>query len=467
MKFQFENLGLLDKAEIELADLTIICGENNTGKTYATYAIYGFLRSWRKIFHSVLKQEIKNILHENDRYQINLQQLFDGKLSDYLERVCKSYTDQLHQVFATKPPTFAKTSVKINSPENIDFSRDYQSQVKAGANGKVITTISKKRESHVLDILVTDDGLLQGQIIGLLDFISDAIADIVFSPHLPEVHISSAERTGAAIFRNELDIARTRMLSALQQIGSKELKRNPLRLLQEMGTTGYPWPVEDNVDFLRNLEELDKHTGKLAGEHPEIITFFDEMLGGSYKVVKEQLVFQSKGAGKQRFTMNESSSCIRALLDVGFYLRCKAKPGELFIIDEPELNLHPKNQRAFARLVARLVNAGVKVLMTTHSDYIVKEINTLIMLHQKTEHTRNAQKKYGYDDTELLNPSCIRLYTTDMVLSDNPKGGRRIRSRTLTPATIHPERGIEVPTFDDTIEEMNTIQTEILFGDGF
>ena len=93
MKFQFENLGLLDKAEIELADLTIICGENNTGKTYATYAIYGFLRSWRKIFHSVLKQEIKNILHENDRYQINLQQLFDGKLSDYLERVCKFYTE--------------------------------------------------------------------------------------------------------------------------------------------------------------------------------------------------------------------------------------------------------------------------------------------------------------------------------------------------------------------------------------
>src|SRR5690606_34599855 len=124
------------------------------------------------------------------------------------------------------------------------------------------------------------------------------------------------------------------------------------------------------------LEELDKRTGKLAEKNPEISQSFDEILGGSYKVVKQQLVFQSKGAGKQRFTMNESSSCIRALLDVGFYLRCKAKPGELFIIDEPELNLHPKNQRAFARLVARLVNAGVKVFITTHSDYLIKEINT-------------------------------------------------------------------------------------------
>ena len=49
MRFQFQNLGLLDEAEVALADLTLICGENNTGKTYATYAIYGFMRSWRQL----------------------------------------------------------------------------------------------------------------------------------------------------------------------------------------------------------------------------------------------------------------------------------------------------------------------------------------------------------------------------------------------------------------------------------
>ncbi len=67
MKFHFENLGLLDQAEIELADLTLICGENNTGKTYATYAIYGFLRSWRQILHYVLEPEIEDLLKEADR----------------------------------------------------------------------------------------------------------------------------------------------------------------------------------------------------------------------------------------------------------------------------------------------------------------------------------------------------------------------------------------------------------------
>ena len=43
MRIKIKNLGALDDAEFRLGDLTIICGENNTGKTYATYALHGFL----------------------------------------------------------------------------------------------------------------------------------------------------------------------------------------------------------------------------------------------------------------------------------------------------------------------------------------------------------------------------------------------------------------------------------------
>jgi predicted ATPase len=46
MKFRFEKLGCIEKAEIELGDLTILCGDNNAGKTYISYAIYGFLTAW-------------------------------------------------------------------------------------------------------------------------------------------------------------------------------------------------------------------------------------------------------------------------------------------------------------------------------------------------------------------------------------------------------------------------------------
>ena len=464
MKFHFENLGLLDEADIELADLTLICGENNTGKTYATYAVYGFLRRWRDILRFVLDDEINTLLKDANRYRIDLALLFDGKVEGYLKRMGKAYVSGLPRAFATERHVFENTTCVIGSCKTTDFlTSSYQRTVQGGTSGKVLATLKKEVGSTLLDVLVADAEVLEQPFGGLNDFIADAIADIVFAQHLPRVHIASAERTGAAIFRKELDMARTRMLKAIHQIDSKELKRNPFKILQEIDG-GYAWPVEDNVDFVRQLEDLDKRTGELADANPQLLTAFDAIIGGSYKVVKQQLVFQAKGGGKQRFTMNEASSCIRALLDVGFYLRCEAKVGDLFIIDEPELNLHPKNQRAFARLVARMINTGIKVFITTHSDYLIKELNTLIMLNQYTEHTRSVQEQHDYEDAELLAPAKVRLYMTGVSSKLQPGAKRSSKIRTLKRANIYPDRGIEVETFDDTIEIMNAIQSEILYG---
>ena len=46
LTFTFKNLGPINDAELELGDLTIIAGRNNTGKTYLVYTLYGFLKTW-------------------------------------------------------------------------------------------------------------------------------------------------------------------------------------------------------------------------------------------------------------------------------------------------------------------------------------------------------------------------------------------------------------------------------------
>ena len=57
MKISLKNVGMLDEANFEVGDLTIICGENNTGKTYATYSLYGYL--------DFIKNNVDNILYHN------------------------------------------------------------------------------------------------------------------------------------------------------------------------------------------------------------------------------------------------------------------------------------------------------------------------------------------------------------------------------------------------------------------
>jgi hypothetical protein len=321
-----------------------------------------------------------------------------------------------------------------------------------------VASIKKEGGSDILKVLTSQEESSTIRPLAIIDFIVDAIADIVFAPHIPIAYISSAERTGAAIFRKELDFARTRMIEAIGTFDSKDLQ-NPFKLVSKM-QSGYALPVTENVDFVRGLEDVNKKTSELAANYPDILKSFEDVIGGAYKVVKDQgVMYQPKGAKSGRFTMNESSSSVRALLDVGFYIRCIAKSGDVFMIDEPELNLHPKNQCAVARLMARMVNAGIKVFITTHSDYIIKELNTLIMLYQNTEQTKNVQKRYDYDDQELLNPQKVGVYIA--ASRQKKKNGDNI----LQQAKITPEYGIEVSTFDDTIEKMNKIQDEIIYGD--
>lgn len=464
MKFWFENLGLIDRAELELGELTLICGENNTGKTYVTYAIYGFLRSWRRLLALALASQIESIASKEGAYKFDLQEMFSGQVNGYLEKLTGRYAEILPQVFGASDSLLAQAKIgfRIAVERNL-LPIAFQRTIKEGPAGKVLATVTKNQGSSVLEVLIADDAGVRSPFGGLSDFVVDAIGDIVFSHYLPETFIASAERTGAAIFRKELDFARTRMIEALGTLDAKEL-RNPLKLLQSMDA-GYAWPVQDNVDFVRQLEDIDKQTGLLAKAHPELLPAFESIIGGSYKVIKDKgLFFQPKGAKSPRLSMTESSSCVRALLDIGFYVRCRAKAGDLFMIDEPELNLHPTNQRALARLIARMVNHGVRVFITTHSDYLIKEINTLIMLAQRTKLTRTVQEKHGYAEEDLLDPSQVKLY---MTCTDTEKRqGKRSRTRfnTLRQAVIYPDQGIEVTTFDTTIDEMNAIQSEILYG---
>jgi len=48
-------------------------------------------------------------------------------------------------------------------------------------------------------------------------------------------------------------------------------------------------------------------------------------------------------------------------------------------IEEPEAHLHPGAQADIAVILARLVRAGVRVIITTHSDWLLQEIGNLVL----------------------------------------------------------------------------------------
>jgi len=363
-------------------------------------------------------------------------------------------------VFAAQKDRFQDSEFRVTlDDDEIRPAEQFERRMQAAKGDVFVLSKSKDSGDLVVTLLAeTKNAPVPRHVVQRA--MGDALKDIVFGRLFPRPFIASAERTGAAIFRKELNFARNRLL---EQMNQAEKNVDPFELLFRV-YQHYALPVKDNVEFMSDLESLATTTSFIAEDHAEVLEEFADIIGGEYAVTREdQLYYVPKGK-RLKLSMDESSSAVRSLLDLGFYLRHVAEPGDLLMVDEPELNLHPSNQRRVVRLFARLINLGIRVFVTTHSDYIVKELNTLMMLGRDVPRLREIAEREKYCVAELLSPDRVKVYIAEEALVDLEDGGRRKRRHTLTEADISPEYGIEARSFDTTIDEMNRIQEEIVWG---
>ena len=91
---------------------------------------------------------------------------------------------------------------------------------------------------------------------------------------------------------------------------------------------------------------------------------------------------------------------VSELAPVVLYLRQTVRKDDVLIIEEPESHLHPAMQTAFAKVLARIVKAGVRVIITTHSDWFLEQIGNLMRISDLPEHERDGIP--GIDDSDEL-----------------------------------------------------------------
>ncbi len=121
-------------------------------------------------------------------------------------------------------------------------------------------------------------------------------------------------------------------------------------------------------------------------------------------------------------------------------LRNDARIGDLLIIDEPELNLHPKTQRAVVRVLAKAVNRGLKIILSTHSDFVVRELSQLVMLSSERKTVRDAAETIGVSQESALSADKLGVYIV---------GAGDVR-----PVPVS-ERGFGAETLEDEIVRVN------------
>jgi predicted ATP-dependent endonuclease of OLD family len=103
-----------------------------------------------------------------------------------------------------------------------------------------------------------------------------------------------------------------------------------------------------------------------------------------------------------------SSSLITELAPFIFLLKSGMKIDTL-IFEEPEAHLHLEAQRHLACALVRLVNQGTRVIMTTHSDTLIHQINILMRLYDHPRCKEIAQSR-GYEGEDFIDQKSVRSY---------------------------------------------------------
>lgn len=162
MRFKLENLGCLKDVDIELGNLTIICGKNNTGKTYINYAIYGFLSTWDSIVNFNLDNEIE-ILFQEGIVTIDLSSLED-RFIQALNKSAHDYSKSLYKMFSVDEDFLknAKFNVILNQ-----YTPNYSQQISSDLSSKKqkqFLKIIKPENSSILEVsLLIEDSLIDNQ----------------------------------------------------------------------------------------------------------------------------------------------------------------------------------------------------------------------------------------------------------------------------------------------------------------
>lgn len=468
MKLTFENLGALDVGELELADLTVICGENNTGKTYVTYLVYCLLTSWRHMVDINLKRVLVDLSRAGVA-KVDLEKAIATPWADICAKTVKVFEINFPEMLASNSDLFSRLKLTVDFPLGNSWkSRDYTDKL-GSAKGNLLLTLSKPVGSAELELAApqTDKSTPRASY-ALEHFIKERLWNLMLEGVIPDVFIASTERTGATTFKKQMNLARNNLIDLLSQVHKNGADNiTPKKIFETMyGKPEYAEPVRENVRFLNQLPSVDAEDGAFFKAHPELLTRFESIVGGTYATNKEGVTwFQPRGSNL-KLGLGEVSSSVRSLLIVWYWLKYFAKSGNMLMIDEPELNLHPANQRRLARFIVALVNNGIKVFITTHSDYIVKEFNTLIMLNQDSKKLQEIRKKLNdYNPEDRLDSKRVALYMTLDQNTHGPEDGNKKKTvKTLVRADVSSTLGIEARSFDETIEDMNSVQEKIYYG---
>ena len=453
MKINIKELGAIKEGTIDLSKkLNVFCGPNGTGKTYMAYVIYGLLKSQMHVgTDEVLAKEL--IEKRKTNYKIN----FDA-LNRYRKSILENFKDDFDSLFGIGEDLakqyFENTEISFNET-NEEFKKQIiDCEFKTIISfRKIDIEVTKETNNEYLVLEIEDKAISNKDIDSLNFLLYSSILSLLATHPISSTYILPVERNSIFTFSKELSISKQEAVDHFHAMtGKNKIDRFDLLFKK---TTRYPLPIKDGLMIADDLAEIKKNTSRFFDFATEIE---NDLLHGKVQISSDgELQFKPDKAPKRVLHIHMTASIIKSLSSLVIYLKHIAQKNDLIIIDEPEINLHPDNQIILTKLFARLINKGFKLLISTHSDYVVRELNNLIMLSSGKPEIEILKKEFGYVADEYILKDDIAVHYFNYPLKQ--RGNKQVSVVNLD----IDDSGFEIPSVDTTIDQQNKVAEELFY----
>ncbi len=454
-KLSVHNLGVIKTAPLELSrPLTIVCGPNGSGKTYLSYIAYALCSPQIGPFYKMKEEDIKKLV-EDGGTEIEYG---EKDLLLFRKRRFAAVLNSLDEVFgigeAQAKEVFPDFNLTSDESDEEFVNRVIAREFKVGfILGKSTFILSKKAGAKVLFLKCDNTEPYHTMDAEVLSFsLMSIVMQQLCSTGIYRPLMLPVERSSIYTFAREISNSRSRVLQTLRKLtsGEKSIDPSVITELVDGQSNIYPMALAHLLSISSDMSKMERKTGDFS----ELADSIEHDLLHGHLSVSENgdVVFTPEGT-TQKLSMVLGASVVKTLSNLVFLMRHMLREGDLLIIDEPEINLHPRAQVLMARIIARLVNAGLRVMVSTHSDYMIREFNNLIMLGNKSEAMQALSSKLGYLPDMALKADDV----TVEALSFDVEG--RAEGRLLD---VEPN-GFEIDAMDLVNEELNEVSDEIYF----
>lgn len=426
MKIKLWNLGSIKEAEVDLRPLTVIIGPNNSNKTYIAYSIYGlWINQLDGLFFSSEILEKIEFTNQADHWSLKIDRSFYDVISEIVQKSASEFSGIKLQSFFqdSSGKIFEKTKFSIEiSEDDIKTAIEKVLADTIEYRGSLASLGIKKIErsennNEILFYPEKEDKIDNYKDIVFLNFVANVVK-FSFSDILP----LPAERNAFINTYKMLANRRYKLLKENQRellIQRRINQDRQLELLKEQGDIRYPQPVEDFLDFLTDIELENKPDPipKNKNDFQKLADQIEKYIQNNNKTIFKKTKFggkEIKVSVKRSLEIDlyNASSSIKQLAPLLLYLRYRAKSGDFLVIDEPEMNLHPESQVKLLESLAILVNLGVRILLTTHSPYLMAHLNNIVNGNHQNPQLLAEQAKLLYlqDSRAFLKMEQVSAY---------------------------------------------------------